>query len=222
MKTPDLLDHPKLRKFVRNIPAGEFLFKQGQSGSTMFIILKGMVELVAERDGLSHVTELIEHGGFLGERAIVTTDPYRRYYSARANQDCVVLEMSGKDLEFLKIAVPELMTEIMTKAFEVAAKRLQRMNFLVNALRPSNNEERFFSCVLYFCRTTGTAVPNGLEVPLSVEGVCHYTDIPPQDARRRFGELEKERLIEKLPNGFYLVPSVQAIADRVPSSLHSH
>lgn len=222
MKTPDLLDHPKLKKFLRNIPAGEFLFKQGQSGSTMFIILKGMVELVAERDGLSHVTELIEHGGFLGERAIVTKDPYFRYYSARANQDCVVLEISGKDLEFLKIAVPELMTEIMTKAFEVAAKRLQRMNFLVNALRSSNNEERFFSCVLYFCRTTGTAVPNGLEVPLSVEGICHYTDISAQDARRRFGDLEKARLIEKLPNGFYLVPSVQAIADRVPSSLHSH
>ncbi len=222
MKTPDLLEHPKFKKYVRTVPAGEYLFKQGQSGSTMFIILKGMVELVAERDGLSHVTELVEHGGFLGERAIVTKEPYMRYYSARTNQDCVVLEISGQDLEFLRISAPELMTEVMTKAFEVAAKRLQRMNFLVNALRSSNNEERFFSCVMYFCRTTGTPVPSGLEVPLSVEGICHYTDIPFQDARRRFEELEKSRLIEKQLNGFYLVPSLQAIADRIPHNLHSH
>jgi CRP/FNR family transcriptional regulator, cyclic AMP receptor protein len=214
---PSLADSPKLRKFLKTFSPGSLLFKQGELGSTLFFVVRGMVELVFERDGSEHVTEIVEAGGFLGERALVTKEPYRRYYSARANQETQALEINSKDLELLKITVPELMTDLMTGAFEVAAKRLHRMNTLVNALRYSDNALRFMHCVLYYCKETGTPVPNGIEVPLSIAGFAHYTDMTVSQIERYFGEMEEARLIEKLPNGFYLVPSVDAIelaADR--------
>jgi CRP-like cAMP-binding protein len=206
-----VFDSPKLRKFSRTYGAGEFLFKQGDSGTTLCIVLSGMVELLSAEGEKKHVIEIVEAGGFLGERSIVSKEAYLRHFSARTLQECKVIEVSAKDLEFLKISAPEIMTLLMTKAFEVAAQRLHRMNCLVAALKPSDNKERFWQCFLYYCRFTGTAVPNGLEVPLSNQSFCHYTDISEDEATGYLAGLEAEKLIEKLPNGFYLVPSLETL-----------
>lgn len=205
---PSVFTNPKLKKFLHTYAAGEFLFKQGESGTTLCIVLSGMVELISETGDLEHAVEMVGPGGFLGERSLISKAPYQRRFSAKTLQDSQVLEVSAKDLEFLKISAPEIMTLVMTKAFEVAAGRLYRMNCLVEALKPSSPRARLTRCLLYFCRFTGTPVPNGLEVPLSPQSFCYYTDLSETEASLFLGELETNKLIEKLPNGFYLVPSL--------------
>ncbi len=200
---------PKLKKFLHTYAAGELLFKQEDKGSTLCIVLTGMVELVSKNGTSEHVIEIVGPGGFLGERSIISKLPYSRRFSARTLQESKVMEVSADDLEFLKISAPETMTLLMTKAFEVAAERLHRMNCLVEALKPSGERERLGSCLRYYCRFTGTAVPNGLEVPLSPQSFCYYTDLPEDRAVSFLEELESKKLIEKLPNGFYLVPSLE-------------
>jgi thioredoxin reductase (NADPH) len=53
----------RIRRFgeVRSYKQGEALFETGKVGPGMFVILSGQVELT-RRDGLGHVTPIIEHG----------------------------------------------------------------------------------------------------------------------------------------------------------------
>jgi len=219
MKTPELLDHPKLRKFIKTLSSSSYLFREGEKGATMFILLEGRVELFAERDGRRSVIEIVEPGGFIGERAIITKEPYPRYLSAKSTEDGVVLEISAQDLEFLKITVPELMTELMTKAFETAAKRLRRMNLLAESLRPVDPEKRFINSVLFFAHAIGTLVPQGTVVPLSAEGINHYTGISVEEAREGLLRLETKKWIQKQGDGSYLVPSVDTLAKHATFSI---
>lgn len=217
MKKTDVMDHPKLKKFLKEIPTDTYLFRQGQQGNTMFILLDGVVELIAEREESSHVTGLLAAGEFLGERAITEKEPYRRYYSAKAIQPVVALEIGAQDLEFLRITAPELMTDIMVRAFGIAARRLSRMNILVQSLRSSDNEERLIRSILYFCRTAGRPVHTGVEVALSAQGIHYYIDMPLEAIDQHLKQLETEGLMRRMNEDFYFIPDVNALTARLPA-----
>ena len=217
MKKTSPMDHPKLKKFLKVIPSETFLFRQGQMGNTMFIILDGMVELIAEREESSHVTGILEAGEFLGERAITMKEPYRRYYSAKAIQTSTVLEISSQDLEFLRITAPDVMTDIMVQAFSIAAKRLARMNILVHSLRSSNNSERLIRCIQYFCRTAGRAVPGGVEVALSPQGIHYHIDMSMDDIQAKMADLQQRGLMKRVNAEFFFVPDIGALSAELPT-----
>lgn len=218
MKKTDVMDHPKLKKFIKHIDVDTYLFRQGQLGNTMFILLDGVVELIAERNESSHVTGLLEAGEFLGERAITMKEPYRRYFSAKAIQPTVAMEISAQDLEFLRITAPDMMTDIMVRAFNVAARRLSRMNILVQSLRSSNNEERLIRSILYFCRTAGRTVPGGIEVALSAQGIHYYIDMPIAEIQKQLDAFQKQGLLKRVNEEFFFVQDIGALAANLPQS----
>jgi CRP-like cAMP-binding protein len=217
MKKSNPMDHPKLKKFVKTIPSETFLFRQGQMGNTMFIILNGMVELIAEREKLSHVTGILEAGEFLGERAITQKEPYQRYYSAKAIQTSTVLEISSQDLQFLRITAPDVMTDIMVEAFNVAAKRIARLNILVHSLRSSDNSERLIRCIQYFCRTAGRLVPGGTEVALSAAGIHYHIDMGLEEIKERLEDLQTRGLLKRVNSEFFFVPDIGALSSELSS-----
>jgi CRP-like cAMP-binding protein len=218
VKKHDVMEHAKLKKFLKHIPADTFLFRQGELGNTMFIILDGTVELIAERNEATHVTGILEAGEFLGERAITMKEAYRRYYSAKAIQHTNALEIGSQDLEFLRITAPDIMTDIMVRAFNVAARRLSRMNILVHSLRSSDNDERFIRCILYFCRTAGREMPGGTEVALSAQGIHYYIDMPLAEVEARLNDLQARQLIERVNHEFFFIRDVGAIAAELPEN----
>jgi len=211
MMLSKLQDDPKLKKYIKKYAATEFLFKQGQKGNTMYLILSGMIDLVAERGGETHVAGLLEEGDFLGEKAIVSTDSYQRYYSARANTDVVVLEISAKDIELLKARVPELMSEVMISIFSMAIKRIQRLNFLIQALRPSDINERLANCVLYFIRTVGKQIPQGIQFPLTAQSLQYHVEANLAEVNYFLANLISQGVIEPVQEGYYLARSEQAL-----------
>jgi len=177
MKPREFMTHPKLRKFVRSVPAGDYLFRQDEAGTSMFLVLDGFIELVAEKDGSGHRIGLLEAGEFLGEKAFLRKEPYRRVYSARAECEATVLEISHRELEFMKIAAPELMLNVMVQAFAVALRRLEHMNYLAQVLRSSDNRRRVVGCVLYYCRAMGKTLPQGLDVYLPPSAIQLHVDM---------------------------------------------
>ncbi len=217
MKKANPMEHPKLKKFIKTLPSETFLFRQGQTGNTMFIILSGMVELIAEREELSHVTGILEAGEFLGERAITQKEPYRRYYSAKATQTSTVLEISSQDLELLRITAPDVMTDIMVEAFNIAAKRLARLNILVHSLRSSDNSERLIRCIQYFCRTAGRSVPGGVEVALSAAGIYYHIDMGLDEIKKKLEDLQTRGLLKRVNPEFFFVADIGALSAELTS-----
>lgn len=212
MKSDDVLNHPKLRKFIREVADGAYLFHEGEPGTSMFVVLEGLVELVAENGGHPHVAGRLEAGEFLGEKAFLehhTAHPRR--YGARAHGSVRVLEISHRDLDFMKIAAPELILNVMVKAFAVAVSRLENVNYLVQALRSSDHQSRLIGVVLYFCRTTGKDVPQGTEVVLTPESLHFHIDMETTQITHGLQVLIAEGLLERFAPDSYLVPSIEKL-----------
>lgn len=88
--------------------AGEAIVRQGEAGSSMFVVLGGEVDVVLEPSG-QHVAK-IGSGGFFGEMSMLTGDP--RTATVRAVGDVQVLEVAATDLRRLADSHPGLLEHI--------------------------------------------------------------------------------------------------------------
>jgi CRP-like cAMP-binding protein len=106
MEFQEYLNQPNLRPFIKKFRAEDYLFRQGQMGNTMFIVVEGKVELIAEADQGEHVEAILGPGHFLGEKAMLQDSPYQRLFGARAAEITKVLELSGKDVQEIQRTAP--------------------------------------------------------------------------------------------------------------------
>ena len=78
------------RATITTLPAGEWLFHQGEVGDVMYVVLSGRVEVVLEQpDG--EVVRVLGRGGVVGELAILTEAP--RSAGVRARRDTELLAL---------------------------------------------------------------------------------------------------------------------------------
>jgi CRP-like cAMP-binding protein len=90
--------------------AGEAVVRQGEQGQSMFVVLRGTVDVVLEPSMQQVAT--ITAGGFFGEMSMLTGDP--RAATVRAVTDVQVLEIAAHDMRRLAQAYPGLLEHIST------------------------------------------------------------------------------------------------------------
>ena len=95
--------------------AGEAIVRQGDTGSSMFVVLGGRVRVVIEPS--QQEVAVIESGGFFGEMSMLTGDP--RTATVRAVDDARVLEIPAERFREIAMARAGLIEHIST----VVAKR---------------------------------------------------------------------------------------------------
>ena len=82
------------------LPAGQWLFRQGDSGEALYIVERGRVEIVAEPPGSdAQVVRELGLGGVVGELALISGAP--RTASLRARRDSTLLCLARADFERL-------------------------------------------------------------------------------------------------------------------------
>ena len=82
--------------------------RQGDAGSSMFVILSGRVRIVLEPSGQE--VAITEAGGFFGEMSMLTGDP--RTATVRALGDVRALEISAERFRAMAIEQPDLVEHI--------------------------------------------------------------------------------------------------------------
>src|SRR5262245_27052734 len=100
------------------LQAGQYLFKQGDPASEMYVVRTGSVTLEAG----GRILETVGPGGVIGEMALI--DPVPRSATAVAGLDCTVTVVNEYTLLELVRKVPGLSLEIM----RIMAGRLRRAN----------------------------------------------------------------------------------------------
>jgi small-conductance mechanosensitive channel/CRP-like cAMP-binding protein len=90
--------------------AGEAIVRQGDDGNSMFVVLRGAVDVVLEPSGQRVAS--IASGGFFGEMSMLTGDP--RTATVRAGGDVQVLEIAAGDIRRLAQDNPGLLEHIST------------------------------------------------------------------------------------------------------------
>lgn len=104
-------------EFERYAP-GEAVFREGDKGEAMYVVLEGNVELSIR----GKPVETLGPGGVLGEMALIENAP--RVATAIAKTACKLVPISQKRFTFMVQQTPHFALQIM----KVMAERLRKMD----------------------------------------------------------------------------------------------
>ena len=101
-----------------SLAPGEFLFRQGESGDKMYVLLEGSVEITLN----DLVLERAGPGSLLGEMALIDDSP--RTASVVSKTSCRLAQIDRRRFHFLVQQTPHFATHVM----KTLADRLRHMN----------------------------------------------------------------------------------------------
>jgi CRP-like cAMP-binding protein len=104
---------PAQPNFTVDFAAGEFIFKEGDLGTEMYIVHEGRVEIAKQVGGEPKALAVLEKGDFFGEMAILEDLP--RAASARALVDSKLLMINGSTFDQMLRTNPEIAVRMMRK-----------------------------------------------------------------------------------------------------------
>lgn len=101
---------------LQTLAAGQALFKEGESGELMYVLMSGTAEIIVN----GRVMETAEAGTILGEMAMI--DEGARSATVIAKTDCKLLSIDRKRFNFMIQQTPNFALNMM----RVVANRLRR------------------------------------------------------------------------------------------------
>jgi len=118
---PSFLGLFKNEENIVSLKSGEALFKKGDSGSSMYVVLSGELRI---GDG-NKIFEQLAAGGLVGEMGLIDHAP--RAATVTALTDCTLAPIDEKRFLFLTQQTPSFALNVM----RVLSQRLRRMDALV-------------------------------------------------------------------------------------------
>ena len=125
---------------VRAFEPGENVFRQGDPGSGMYIVLQGAIEVLVEpihagAPGSSpRVVTRLQGGDFFGELSLVETDS-RRTASAVATEASLLIGFFKPDLFEIMERQPTVGVKILLRLSEVLGRRLKETTHTVTEFK---------------------------------------------------------------------------------------
>lgn len=114
------------RCHMRHYKENEHIFRTGEPGVGMYIILEGSVEIYRNEGHFRRQFAILEQGDFFGEIALLEGLP--RTASARARGYCRIMGFFRPDLESLFARKPRLASIILMNMARLTARRLINTN----------------------------------------------------------------------------------------------
>jgi hypothetical protein len=109
----------------RSYGDGESIYEQGTPGAALFLVRKGVVEILRRKRNAEEVSVLLlEPPASFAEQAALGTDVVR-WTSARARGPVSLVAIGSSDLDALGRAFPLLANKILQKLGQIMAIRLQ-------------------------------------------------------------------------------------------------
>jgi CRP/FNR family transcriptional regulator, cyclic AMP receptor protein len=106
-----------------HVVPGDFLFREGDTGDKMYVLLEGEMEILLG----DFVLETAGRGALIGEMALIDDSP--RTASAMAKTSCRLAEIDRRRFHFLVQQTPHFATHVM----KTLADRLRHMNAVASA-----------------------------------------------------------------------------------------
>jgi CRP-like cAMP-binding protein len=125
---------------VRSFKAGEAVFRQGEVGVGMYILLKGSLDIFVDHPveedlpPRSHLVTRLKSGDFLGELSLVESNS-RRTATSIAAEDSVLIGFFKPDLVEILERQPATGVKILMRLSEVLGRRLKETTLKVTELK---------------------------------------------------------------------------------------
>jgi CRP/FNR family transcriptional regulator, cyclic AMP receptor protein len=149
-------------KFGKACPAGTVLFREGDSGSTMFVIHTGKVAIVKRVRGDDKTLAVLGPGEFFGEMAILNAKP--RTATAEVLESAQLLEIDAKRFEQMVVSNAEIAVRLIKRL----ARRLEAADELIEIMMHRDPRARFILGLSRQADLTGQALADGsIHVPIT-------------------------------------------------------
>jgi DNA-binding NarL/FixJ family response regulator len=106
---------------TRKFQAGEILFREGDHGDRLYVLIAGQVHILKRRDGNKEVLATLGVGDCFGEMALVDQEP--RSADAEAATECMVIEVNAQIIndinDILALKLFRKMAILVTKKLRV-------------------------------------------------------------------------------------------------------
>ena len=206
MFTIDNLPEILLKRFLVEFSAGDYLFRQGEKGNTMYFILSGSIQLSHRLENTERLVGHMESGEFLGEKAILEDVPYRRACSALATSNLQTLEFSAGDLKVIQSRVPDFSLKILS----MVSERLDKANHLISVLQLNRETDRLVHFLLYEAKFFGVRASQGTEIQLSCRTISEGCNVEEQLVSEALSYLVNQKILLKSLNG-YIIPDENSL-----------
>lgn len=201
-----------LRRFLMEVASGQALFTQNDKGNTLFIIVEGSIKLVHKVGQTDRVIAIIGPGEIVGEKALVSSTPYRRTFTAIAEVDTTVLEFDSTSLK----AISSKLTDFPIKMLEVVVQRLDKANELVAILQVANAAERTVQYLLYVNRYFSKKNTQGSEFVFKSEEASGVLNLPTSTIDEVVNELVAEKILIQRDRTFTIADE-NALTQHLPA-----
>jgi len=177
-------------RFGREFPAGEVLFREGESGDVMFVIQSGLVRISKVLHGFERTLATFGRGDFLGEMAILNDKP--RTATATVVENATVLVINAKMLETMIAKNSEIALRLIKKL----ALRLDAADEFVQILLNPDPEARVMLALKRLAESLMAAgegtQEEGVELRLTPDDLAREVGVElvhVHDVLRRLGRL---------------------------------
>jgi len=113
----------------RTVAAGADIFREGESGDGLFLVVSGEVDIIKRGSGGERPLARLGAGGILGEMSLITSEP--RSATGRAVLETRVLRLPASRFRALLAEGSVAAHKVVAAIAEVLAQRLATMNAVV-------------------------------------------------------------------------------------------
>jgi CRP-like cAMP-binding protein len=180
------------QKYVKTFEPGEVLFKEGEQGDVMFIIIQGEVEIRKRTSAKTSRTLITFHeGDIFGEMALVEKKP--RSATAIAVSPCRTLVMN----EALLDNMIENNPDFAKKMIRILSERIRKANLIIQNIVSTNRQHQIFNGLKTYAQEKGISTFKGHRVKLSdfYEWARSRLGIGEKEIKQTITDLLKRRIV---------------------------
>lgn len=197
----DISQNETLTKSLRQISAGDYLFRQGDLGSVMYIVLQGTVDLYHRVAHEERWIGSLGSGEILGEKALFRDGTYRRTHTAIAKTSLVFLEVDKTNWKTIQANLPEFSF----KMLNMLSDRLDRSNELISILQSVDPAERVVQFLLHVSRFQSRRAEDGQEIELTSKEIGLAINLNEEIVGEYLDELIRSKALRRTENSFVIL-----------------
>ena len=204
-----------LKPWTKKLGPAEALFRQGENGDTLIVVLEGRVFLTANWDGREVIVDVIDEGQVLGERSLLNDEPHSRFFGARSDGPVLYAEFRRDQFDVMEKQNAQMCLALLRMTLRNAVDRLMRSDHLVRVLKSTDIVERLVYLILHFAEFRGRQGETGTEIYLPVPTLRYYLGTVPAKVKNVLAELEKRQILVRVSEDDFLLTNQLSLVNAV-------
>ena len=198
-----------LSRFVRDLPASEVVFREGEPGDVMFVIQTGRVRISKNVANGERVLATLGPGEFFGEMAILNDKPRTATAVITEDGPAKVLVIDAKRFEQMIANNREITLRLIKKL----ASRLESADALIEILMHKDPKARVMRALSRHAEAFGEPTPEGRRVALTPEELAAQVNVDIEQVNEVIGRLRRVRVVSLEATGTFIVHDVDRLVD---------